>query len=279
MSGLTNLTPAEWERIESEEHDAQYRESKPFDSPNYKIDPAHVIWWQDYCYKRGRRTDRGHRTKRVFELMGLNSLQGKAILDVGCGNGQYAVLFAMMGATVHGFDLSPIGVEIGKRIARENGVSDRCTFSVQNASRMDCPSDNFDIVMFHEVLHHAIKYPGIREETLRVLKKGGLAICAETLEGNPLLSLGRAISMRGQERKGDVILTLRDLDEFSEGFESKKLELMSLLFMAKRAVRRHVGLPPVRWFLFALKKTDDALIWMFPSLERYCGECVLVLRK
>ena len=279
MSGLKNLTPAEWERIESEEHDAQYRDSRPFDFANYKIDPAHVIWWEDYCYKRGRRTDRGHRTKRVFELMGLDSLEGKTILDVGCGNGQYSVFFAMMGARVHAFDLSPVGVEIGKRTASENGVSDRCSFSVQNASKMDYPSNSFDIVVFHEVLHHAIKYPGVREETLRVLKKGGLMICAETLEGNPLLSLGRTISMRGQERKGDVILTLRDLNDFAQGFETEHFELMSLLFMAKRIFRNYLGFAPIRWLLFALKKTDDVLLKACPSLKQYCSECVLVLKK
>ena len=279
MSNLKSLSPAEWERIESDEHDAEYRDSRPFDSANFKIDPPHVIWWQDYCYLPGRRADRGHRTKRVFEMMDLDSLKGKTILDVGCGNGQYSVFFAMMGARVCAFDLSPVGVEIGKRIASENGVADRCSFSVQNASAMDYPSDHFDIVVFHEVLHHAIKYPGVREETLRVLKKGGLMICAETLEGNPLLSLGRAISMRGQERKGDVILTLRDLDEFSQGFETKQLELMSLLFMAKRTLKSYVRFAPVRWLLFALKKTDDVLLSAFPSLQRYCGECVLVLKK
>ena len=279
MTDLKNLTPEEWERIESEEHDSEYRDTKPFDRPTFKIDPAHVVWLEDYCYKPGRRADRGHRTKRVFELMDLSSLKGKTILDMGCGNGQYAVFFAMLGARVHAFDLSPVGVEIGERTARENGVSDRCSFSVQNASKMDYPSDTFDIVVMHEVLHHAIKYPGVREETLRVMKKGGILICAETLKGNPLLALGRAISMRGQERLGDVIMTQRDLHEFAQGFETKQLEMMSLLFMAKRIFRRHTGLAPVRWLLFGLKKTDDVLLWAFPFLRRYCAECILVLRK
>ena len=118
MTDLKKLTPAEWERIESEEHDNEYRGSTPFDRPTFKIDPAHVVWWEDYCYKRERRADRGHRTKRVFELLDLGSLKGKTILDMGCGNGQYAVFFAMLGATVYAFDLSPVGVDIGKRTAR-----------------------------------------------------------------------------------------------------------------------------------------------------------------
>ncbi len=273
------ISPAEWERLESEEHDRIYGESKPFCFSDDRIDPAKVLAYEDYCYKPGCRPDRGHRTRRLFEVMGVPNLHGKRILDVGSGSGQYAVLFAMLGAEVEAFDISPVGVEQGRRFARANGVADRCHFDVRNASDMGYASDTFDIVVFHEVLHHAIKYPNVREETLRVLKPGGMAVCAESLRGNILLDLARKVTMHGGEAKGDVILDLPDLDAFAQGFSSHTVETMSLLFMAKRVVQPYVGVGAVRVLLRGLKSIDDVLLRAFPGLGRYCGECVAVYQK
>jgi ubiquinone/menaquinone biosynthesis C-methylase UbiE len=216
----------------------------------------------------------------MFQLMNIDHLTGKKVLDVGCGNGQYAVLFSLLGADVCAFDISPVGVAAGKRIAEANRVSDRCRFSVQSASSMSEYADaTFDIVVFHEVLHHVIKYPGVRAETLRVLKPGGIVVCAETLRGNFVLDLMRRISMRGGEAKGDVILDLADIREFATEFSRCEIELMSLYFMLKRVVQNYTGNLAVRGFLYSLKKLDDLLFAVFPNLQRYSGECVIRLTK
>lgn len=268
-----------WEEIEREEHDKIYSDSKPFDGKTYEIDTNHVIWWQDYCYKPNRRSDRGHRTQKVFEHIGLTELSGKTILDVGCGNGQYSVFFALFGAKVYGFDISPVGISVAEKIAAENGVVDKCFFSVQNLSKTDYENDFFDIVILHEVLHHAIKYPNIKPEILRVLKKGGKVVCAESLDGNILLRAGRFFTMRGEEAKGDVVLSLSDLEKFSEGFSESKIEMMSLFFMVKRVFQNYLNIAPIRWFLFLVKKFDDLILMIFPFLKKYCGESVVVLIK
>lgn len=178
-----------------------------------------------------------------------------------------------------GFDISPVGVEQARQLARINRVEDRCRFEVANASTMPYPDSYFDIVIFHEVLHHAIKYPNVREETLRVLKAGGKTVISETLRGNILVSLGRRITMRGDEAKGDVILERRDLDRFAAGFSHYQIEPMSLLFMAKRVFQSKVRNPLVRLILKSAKRADDFLLKKFPSLQKYCGECVMVLEK
>ena len=276
---MNAISADEWERIEREEHDKVYTGMRPFGLKSARIDPAHVLKWEDYCFNPGARPDRGHRTRRVFELMDIENLKGKRILDVGCGIGQYGVFFALKGAEVWGFDLSPVGVETAQQMAKENGVADRCHFSVANATAMPYPDGHFDIVLFHEVLHHAIKYPGVREESLRVLKSGGKVIISETLRGNAVLDLMRKVSMRGEEAKGDVILEPDDIHQFARGFSSHKLEQMSLLFMGKRIVQNHTANPAVRAGLRALKSVDDAVLGAFPNLRQYCGECVAVLQK
>jgi len=269
----------DWEQIERKEHDIHYRNSLPFDFKTYVIDPRHVIWWQDYCFKAGRRSDRGHRTKRVFEIVNLKTLKDKVILDVGCGNGQYSVFFALLGAIVYGFDISPAGISVANKLARANKVKDMCHFSVQNASSISYPNDSFDIVIFHEVLHHATKYPNVKEEVLRVVKKGGMVICAETLRGNIFFKLGRFFTTRKIKTKGDVELSLSDMESFARGFSEYKIEMMSFLFMIKRVFVKHLNLPLVRWFLLIVKRLDDVILGIFPFLNRYCGECILILKK
>jgi 2-polyprenyl-3-methyl-5-hydroxy-6-metoxy-1,4-benzoquinol methylase len=279
MRKFKDLSPEEWERIEREEHDNCYRDSLPFDSTTYKIDPEHVIWWEDYCYKKGRRKDRGHRTKRVFELMNLRDLRGKTILDIGCGNGQYSVLFALLGAEVYGIDITPVGIEVANNIAKANNVSDHCHFSVQNAANMNYDDCTFDVIILHEVVHHAIKYPGFKEEVLRVLKINGTMVCAESLYGNVVFRIGRYFTMMGEEAKGDVVLTLADVKNFATGFSECQLELMSLVFMSKRIFENRLNFPAIRWFLYTLKKLDDVLLTLFPVLRKYCGEVVFVATK
>jgi ubiquinone/menaquinone biosynthesis C-methylase UbiE len=272
-------SPEEWETIEREEHDASYKERFPFHFKDYRVDPDAVIWFQDYCFKPGRRMDRGHRTKRVFEIMDINNITGTMILDVGCGNGQYSVLFALLGAIVYGCDISPVGIQTANKMAQINGVSDKCYFSVQNASQLSYPSEYFDIVLMHEALHHIIKYPNIKEEALRVLKSSGTLIAAETIKGCTLFNLARYFTMKGNEAKGDVIMSLNDLVAFAKGFSEERYEMMSLCFMLKRAFQEYLHIPIVRRFLFSLKSIDDFLLYLFPSLQKYCGECVMILKK
>jgi 2-polyprenyl-3-methyl-5-hydroxy-6-metoxy-1,4-benzoquinol methylase len=271
---IGNLTVQEWEQIEREEHDREYEDSVP-----HVIDIEAMLAYEDYCYKPGRRVDRGHRTRKAFDAIGLDRLKGKTILDVGCGNGKYSVLLALLGATVYGFDLSPVGVERAQALAAANGVGRQCHFSVQNALRMAYENDQFDILLLHEVLHHAIKYPNVKAEILRVLKPGGTVVITESLYGNPMINLGRMVTMRGKEAKGDVILTLEDLRKFGKGFSSCEIEMMSLLFMSKRIFEKHVHRWPVRILLYLVKKTDDVILTLFPFLRQYCGECVVVLKK
>lgn len=279
MTKTKTISPRHWEEIEKNEHNHIYQDSRPFSLNTYEINVEHVLWWEDYCYKKGRRKDRGHRTRRVFELINLSGLKGKKILDAGCGNGQYSVFLALFGADVYGIDISPVGIEVAGKIAVINKVADHCHFSSQSLAGMNFADNSFDIVLMHEVLHHAIKYPGVPEEIFRVLKKDGLLICAESLDGNIFFSFGRIFTMRGKEAKGDVVLTLSDIKEFAENFSEYRIELMSLLFMSKRIFKDMLDFPPIRWLLYVLKKADDLLFVLFPGLKKYCGEAILVAKK
>ena len=61
----------------------------------------------------------------------LRPLEGKKILDVGCGSGRFCIAYALEGAKkVVGIDFAPGMIEIADRLANEAGVGDRCEYVV-----------------------------------------------------------------------------------------------------------------------------------------------------
>jgi 2-polyprenyl-3-methyl-5-hydroxy-6-metoxy-1,4-benzoquinol methylase len=63
------------------------------------------------------------RFSKEFRLRLLGDLQGKRVLDIGCGEGGNSALFAKLGAHVVGVDISPRAIELAKERARVNGVA------------------------------------------------------------------------------------------------------------------------------------------------------------
>lgn len=251
----------------------------PFDFEDDHIDPHHVLWYEDFCYKKGRRADGGHRIRRAFELIKLDTINQKKILDVGCGNGPYSVFFALLGAEAYGIDISPVAIQNGQRIAKANQVDSSCFFSIQNIAHTNFPNEFFDVIIYNDSFHHVAKYPHFREETYRILKPDGLVIILDGLNGNFIFRIARRITMRGKEDLGDIPLSLSTYNQFASDYREHQIEMMSLLFMSKRIFRSHLCYSPIRWLLFISKKMDDFLLFYFPFLNRYCGECVITLRK
>jgi 2-polyprenyl-3-methyl-5-hydroxy-6-metoxy-1,4-benzoquinol methylase len=69
--------------------------------------------------------------RRRFELTleRLAPLEGKRILDVGCGSGRYCIAFALGGAArVTGLDVAPKMLELAREHAYRAGVADACEF-------------------------------------------------------------------------------------------------------------------------------------------------------
>lgn len=214
---------------------------------------------------------RGVTQLRAYELLLREGVEGKQVLDYACGLGKWSVHLAQLGGRVSGFDLSSVAIAHAKERAAYNGLEIR--FDEADAAALPYGDEQFDIAVGVAALHHVIKYPGSADELLRVMRPGGVVIFTENFGHNPLLELARRLSMRELEGAGDVILTEAEIGGWAAAFSSVEIEPYSLLLMAKRAFWRRYTL------LSALHALDQELLRLVPALRRYCGECVIVLRR
>lgn len=127
-----------------------------------------------------------------FILKQLGDLQGKYLLDLGCGAGENSVYFAQRGVYCVAADYSPGMVETALKLARENGVQiEGC---VANAMALDFADNSFDIVYAANLLHHIPDPKVALQEMHRVLKPGGRACFWDPLKHNPIINIYRRIA-------------------------------------------------------------------------------------
>ena len=62
-------------------------------------------------------------------IAGCDPIEGRTVIDIGCGSGHYSVALARAGAArVLGLDFAPGMLKIARDSAKKFGVADRCTF-------------------------------------------------------------------------------------------------------------------------------------------------------
>ncbi|MGD0794010.1 MAG: class I SAM-dependent methyltransferase [Dehalococcoidales bacterium] len=108
--------------------------------------------------------------KMIDEL----DVEGKTVLEVGCGMGADLLSLARNGAKVIGLDLTPRHIELAKKLFDTFGFP--ADFIIGDAECMSLPSESVDVVYSFGVLHHTPNIEKAISEIHRVLKPGGLAI-------------------------------------------------------------------------------------------------------
>jgi 2-polyprenyl-3-methyl-5-hydroxy-6-metoxy-1,4-benzoquinol methylase len=117
---------------------------------------------------------------KEYRIKLLGDLRGKRILDLACGEGSNSIIFASLGATVTGFDISPQSVELAAHRAKINGVAERASFFCASAEEITFPEGSFDIVWGDGVLHHLIPVLDVvLGKAARWVRPGGRAVFSE----------------------------------------------------------------------------------------------------
>ena len=139
------------------------------------------------------------RDEKVLEALakhGVTDLEGKRILDVGCGEGGELRNFIRYGArpeNLSGVDLLPDRIEAAKEI------SPNIEFRCGDASHLVYEDESFDIViqftMFTSILDNRMKQ-SVAGEMLRVLKPDGIILWYDYYRNNPMNPDVRGVKKR-----------------------------------------------------------------------------------
>lgn len=108
----------------SRKFDSYYREDAETGGVVGKV--AHVVF---------RKPGMVRRFEATFSFLG--DLEGKSILDVGCGSGIYSIEIAKRGGFPTGVDVSPEMIDLAKENAVSAGCADRCRFIVRDLKELD----------------------------------------------------------------------------------------------------------------------------------------------
>lgn len=106
------------------------------------------------------------------------SLKLREVLDVGCGPGAQAMLWAADGAAVSALDINGPLIEVAKRRAQERGLS--IDFRLGSATALPWPDASFDACMVPELLEHVAEWQAVLDEVSRVVRPGGLLYLSTT---------------------------------------------------------------------------------------------------
>jgi ubiquinone/menaquinone biosynthesis C-methylase UbiE len=104
-------------------------------------------------------------------LLPFAELQGKDVLEIGCGTGVHARLLAQAGARLTAVDLTPTAIELTRRRLELANLD--ADVREADAESLPFPDASFDVVWSWGVIHHSEHTDRVVAEIARVLRPGG----------------------------------------------------------------------------------------------------------
>ncbi|HZL59315.1 MAG TPA: class I SAM-dependent methyltransferase [Stellaceae bacterium] len=213
-------------------------------------------WWEQLpmTYERWEHADRATTRARAIDMF-LSSnpwlgrdrfarFTGKRVLEIGCGAGPAACLFAEDGALVTAIDLTETAVDLTRRHTTGLDV----TVERMDAERMSFADASFDHVFSWGVLHHSAEPARTFAEVARVLRPGGTALIMVYNRASARYWIKGAITLllRGRLFRGDSFASVQRFftdgyfhhhftpREFARALAPMRVERISLTHMSGR---------------------------------------------
>ncbi len=170
---------------------------------------------------------------REFILAHLTDVQGKFVLDIGCGAGDDIVVYEQMPfAEVYGVDPSTVMIQKAKAVS---AYPERV--SVGDFEATGRPNESIDYAVSRFALHYLDTFEKAYEEVARLLKPGGLLVfavdhpTADRVEGERFM-VGSREYVRIKLYNGSVVVEF-PLHDFSDYFSPTFLKHFELLKIAE----------------------------------------------
>ena len=211
-------------------------------------------------------------------LLELGSLEGKKVIDFGCGKGWQTRILASKGAEVWAFDVAEEAVRKTRDLVGHLNLRNKVHVDQMPAEKLIYESEMFDLIVGNAILHHLDLEAAI-DEILRVLKKGGRAYFLEPLGCNPVINLYRKLTpeLRTEDEVPLRPEHFRIIGRKFSRFEHEEYYFVSLLALFWYFVIRKENLfLKSRDLLF---KIDNIVLRTAPFLKKYCWYTILMMEK
>lgn len=162
--------------------------TNPIPNVNPNVDPNEIRKFEDLAW---RWWDRDSEFKPLHDINPLRlnyiddhaHLQGKNVIDIGCGGGILAESMARRGATVTGIDMGATPLEVAELHALESQVEVTYRQISAEAIATEAP-EQFDVVTCMEMLEHVPDPASVIAACAALVKPGG-DVFFSTLNRNP----------------------------------------------------------------------------------------------
>jgi 2-polyprenyl-3-methyl-5-hydroxy-6-metoxy-1,4-benzoquinol methylase len=159
----------------------------------------------------------------------LGDVQGKRVLDLGCGSGENIVPLVRRGAKVFAVDISPELVAAAR--LRLKMVNLDARLWAGSAYETGLAAESIDVVFCMSLLHH-LDIPAVREEIRRVLKPEGALIVKEPVRFSVRYARLRSwLPDHEDTSEFEHPITRRELAMLEEGFQVQSLRFFRLPFV------------------------------------------------
>jgi SAM-dependent methyltransferase len=227
--------------------------------------------FSDGFYEKGRR---GRLWGAFWDKVDLN---GAAVLDYGCGRGEFSRTLADLGADVYGIDISPQLIAKARKFAPQgNNCCGSVQFFVGDAHRTPFPDNFFDYVLGNGALHH-LDLDRAFTEIARVTKPGGKARFMEPMYHHPLLWSLRRLTPK-IHTADEKPLSWADMERPNRWFRVCSHE-EHFLFAVCAAPAHLLGRSFALSVIGALDRWDQVAMSVQPWLRRFAWYTVLELEK
>ena len=172
---------------------------------------------------------------------------GRALIDIGCGTGEFVCKLKDRFEELVGIDPDPFAIEFSRnRLGEEKKIA----FYQQELGSLGFPTEHFDVCLCLDVLEHIQDLNPLLDEIRRILKPGGEMIVsvpnwydilyAKILRRNPnhVHTLPPWMWVKAFRRAGFSVSSYRAVDfpVFKSDFLSRKIPILGMCIVM-RAVR------------------------------------------
>lgn len=137
-------------------------------------------YFDELAGRFGRDYVPGRSWKALSEML-LRLLPPLIIADLGAGEGTLSLLLAQRAERVIAVDSSQKMVEYGAGVAQRNAVKN-LEYRLGDLEELPIASDEVDLVLMHQTLHHAMHPQRALQEAWRILRPGGRIVILDLLK-------------------------------------------------------------------------------------------------